>query len=891
MKVSPGDQRDRGGECQILSRRRVTQHTCLLLLFLAALLIPSQSQGAPGRVVEFDIESQKLVNALIKFSDQADLVFVAPQALLKNKRSHAVKGNMEPSEALSRLLRGTGLAGEIDEHGTLIIRPAMPAETPGGEEAMSDKTRKKSILSSVFSSFTAVLAGVATLGLVNADTAAAQTGTKVLEEVVVTAQKREQSLQDVGIAITALNENRLVDAQVNTIADLQNMAAGLTLGESFGFAQIMIRGVGTDNPFAGGDPSVALHVDGVVTGQSSAQLGSLFDIQRIEVLRGPQGTLYGRNTTGGSINVITNKPTDKFSGYGRFTAGNYTLLQFEGAVGGPLTDQLQARLATKIVERDGYGDNLATSGDVNDASRQSVRGQLRWLPTPDMDVLISMEYHREDDKNYMPLYRDGSYLPNPPVPALLPQPQGVPRASNPRDIYADTPLQNKREQYSLTGTFNWQFANALKFVSITNYQTFEKIPQQDFDMTAVPFYTQSEQIDTSQFSQELRLHYDSDHINGLIGLYYYYDEIKSDNRLYQAIPVPPCGPVTDDVLHYPITDLCFHFRGATNTDAAAIFMNIDFAFTDNVTITFGGRYSYEMRKGFTDRWIAPGLLTPLTFADKGSFNDFTPRVGFEWHILPDIMFYTNYSEGFKSGILLSGQRTPLLKPETVVAYEMGLKSQFLDRRLLLNVAGFYYDYNDLQLGRSVPAGATGFTLVYENAAQAEVKGVELETAWLITDQFSLNGSLTYLNAKFTNYVTTDPFDTVFFQLGLAGPPPDKQLRGNRLVQAPKWAWTLRGVYDFELPYTGWTGQAALEAAYKSRVFFTQFNYDALGQGGVTTFNANVKFTNGPWSLNLWGKNLTDKDIYTGTFIINGSRTNAGMLKAPRTFGATLGYSF
>ena len=166
-----------------------------------------------------------------------------------------------------------------------------------------------------------------------------------LEEITVTAQKREENLQIVGAAVSAIRSEEIEDANVINIEDLQGLVPGLQLGESFGFAQIMIRGIGTDNPFAGGDPSVAMHVDGAVIGQSSAQLGTMFDVSRVEVVRGPQGTLYGRNATGGSINIITNKPTEELSGYAHFTGGNYTLLQFDGAVSGPLNDKLLARVA------------------------------------------------------------------------------------------------------------------------------------------------------------------------------------------------------------------------------------------------------------------------------------------------------------------------------------------------------------------------------------------------------------------------------------------------------------------------------------------------------------------------------------------------------------------
>jgi iron complex outermembrane receptor protein len=190
-----------------------------------------------------------------------------------------------------------------------------------------------------------------------------------LEQIVVTAQKREESIQDIGVAVTVLGRDQLINSNVDNIQDLQNLTPSLQIGESFGFAQVMIRGIGTDNPFAGGDPSVGMHIDGVITGQSSAQFGSLFDIARIEVLRGPQGTLYGRNTTGGSVNVITNRPTEETSGYARLSLGNYELIGFEGAVGGSLTDSLQGRLAARKVDRGGYGENVADGSDIDDANQ------------------------------------------------------------------------------------------------------------------------------------------------------------------------------------------------------------------------------------------------------------------------------------------------------------------------------------------------------------------------------------------------------------------------------------------------------------------------------------------------------------------------------------------
>jgi iron complex outermembrane receptor protein len=464
---------------------------------------------------------------------------------------------------------------------------------------------KSRLFRRLISSFlTASIACILIVGSVPFNTVFAQEKEIVLEDVVVTAQKREENMQDIGAAVTAIKAERLSDSNVTNVEDLQGIVPSLQLGESFGFAQIMVRGIGTDTPFAGGDPSVAMHVDGAAVGQTSAQLGTLFDIERIEVSRGPQGTLYGRNATGGSVNIITRKPTEEKTGYFRFTVGNYTLLQFDGAAGGPISDKFLGRIATRIVKRDGYGDNLFNGDDIDDAETFSIRGHLQWLISDNVDLLLTASYHMEDDKNYMPKFRAASY-PDTTNPLLFPTPQGFPRASDPRDIYADALLQNERDQSSFTAELNWLISDRFNLKSITNYQDFEKIPQQDFDATSSPFYVQSEQFTTSQFSEELQLNYDGDRLFGLFGLYYYEEEIEADNRLLQNIPVPPCGPPSNDLLNYDIDALCFHFRGAVDVKSYAFFANFNYDITDNLALILGARYTKEDREGVTDRNFTP----------------------------------------------------------------------------------------------------------------------------------------------------------------------------------------------------------------------------------------------------------------------------------------------
>lgn len=725
-----------------------------------------------------------------------------------------------------------------------------------------------------------------------------------IEKIIVTAQKRSESVQDIGIAVSTVDAQTLVDSNVNNVEDLQNVVPGIQIGETFGFASIMIRGVGTDNPFAGGDPSVAMHFDGAVTGQSSAQFGSLFDIDRVEVLRGPQGTLYGRNTTGGSINVITNKPTEHTEGYVRLTAGNYGLFKLESAVGGSLSEELMGRVAVRKTERDGYGENIADGGDIDNAIQQSIRGQLLWTPSETFSLRLAGEYHDEDDANYIPKFRAASYDPAP-IDALLPQPIDGVRAENPRDINSNVDLQNKREQSSFTAEMNWSISDEWDLTSITNQQDFEKVPQADFDMTDVDYYIWSESFETSQFSEELRLNYTSDTLRATLGYYYYSEDISSDNRLdLNLVPdnvavggLSGCGfgdNQSNVIVGAAPEDLCFLFRGTTETEAHALFTNVAYDVSDTITLNFGGRYSYENKKGDTDHWTAPGAPI-LTFSDEKSFNEFSPSVRVEWDANEDVMFYAGYSEGFKSGIFLSGQRDPVLDPEIMDAFEIGMKGMFFDSTLRLNSSLFRYDYTDLQQGRSVPAGSSGFTLVYENVASASINGFEMEANWLATESLKFDASFTYLDATFNDYISTDPFDTVYQQVGLISPEVDltQQLAGNSMVQAPETAWSIGATHEYEIPDSDWFVSSSISASFKDKVYFSQFNREELSQDSNTRINANIKLSTADeeWGVNLWVKNLTDEEVYMGTFILNSSRTNAGFMSAPRTFGVTVSYNF
>jgi iron complex outermembrane receptor protein len=381
-----------------------------------------------------------------------------------------------------------------------------------------------------------------------------------LEEIIVTAQKREQSLQDVSAAVTAVGMGRLHDAQIDNIEDLQFIVPSIYLGNDFNMAKLNIRGVGANTSTTGSEAGVAVHVDGVVVSRAEAQMLSFFDLERIEVLRGPQGSLYGRNAVGGSINLITAKPTEEYEGYGRFTYGNYDYWSFDGAVGGPImSDKLLGRIAFKNENRDGFGDNPVTGHDVDDLDRMMARASLQFNATEDFDVLVTGEWYDQDDRSRALKFRREAF---PGVVRLTsggcqPVVAGVPSpctfADDKRDLASDVDPFTETDSWAITGTLNWRLNDEITLTSITSYRDFETVIAQDLDIAAtlnartVPDPTlgaptgfnttvQRRDVDSEQLSTEFQFKYDNhDWLNGVLG-FFYLDETQ---RPVDTIDVDP----------------------------------------------------------------------------------------------------------------------------------------------------------------------------------------------------------------------------------------------------------------------------------------------------------------------------------------------------------------
>lgn len=774
-----------------------------------------------------------------------------------------------------------------------------------------------------------------------------QTATAVDDgmEIIVTAQKREQSLQDVGAAVSALGADRIASAGVNNISDLQTIVPSVNFGSDFNQAKIFIRGVGANTSTTGSSTGVAFHVDGAYVARAEAQLTSLFDLERIEVLRGPQGTLYGRNAVGGSINVITARPTDVLSGYGRISYGNYNALTTEAAISGPITEGIRARLAVKTENRDGYGVNPVSGKDVDDLNRRMGRASLEFDLGRDATLLVAGEYFRQSDASGAIHYLRASF---PGVARLAPLGVGG-YATNPRDLATESSPGTETETYAFTGTLTVPLNDALTITNIANYRSFKSSLFQDLDLSAVidslptngqATTVQERRIDSKQWSNELRLGLQSEWVNGTIGVFYFHerqrpiDNVGLANRtgmaqnigVLQAAGIDLneayglCGFSPDGVTGGSaiIAPKRVCTRSNLGTEAFSIFGQYEIGLgmfseaLSSLTLKLGGRWSSEHVESENPSIIITrnGVGPVLRFTAAGThvektFRDFTPEAGLVWRASDDILVYYTYSEGFKAG---SGENaagsTTIVDPEKMYNHEAGIKASF-GRLLTVNLAGYAYTLNGLQLNKTIAGGPTGYTTIFQNAAKTRAKGIELDAMLRPAPGLRLSGALSYTDSHFVDYLTLDPLNPANIAGGTPYDPvtnPDPtafgapgggniQLAGNDTRNSPRWSWNLHGEYDVIAPIGIFT--PSVDVSYKSRTYFSEYMREIESSAAYTMVDASLAYetNDGRIRAQLWAKNLFDVFRPSSTFALATGRLIGVTYLPPRTYGLTVGYKF
>jgi iron complex outermembrane receptor protein len=690
-------------------------------------------------------------------------------------------------------------------------------------------------------------------------------------DIVVTANKRSQNLQDVSLSITALSGADLVNNQITDVTDFGSQLPNVNVSTSLGRAVITIRGMGQAGPLNGRDPAVALHLDGAVISQPAAQLGAFFDLERIEVLRGPQGTLYGRNSTGGVINLISNKPTEHVSGYLRATLGNYDQIGVEGAISGPLIgDKVLGRFAVRTEDRAGLGVNEMSGTDINDVNTHAFRAQIEARPTETFTLLLSGEVYKEADANYVSTYYGPGY-PGSTHPALIQR--GADFSPNPRNVRSEAEASNKRDTWSLTATADWEMSDTLALRSLTNYRELVNDQVYDFDTSPLVLPTVNNNYQESQqFSEELQLSYGSGPLDAMLTFYYFKEDYIGDSLI-------GINPIRSAPPHLQRTSI--RFFGDVDIDSWAVFGNTRYE-TGQFTFDIGARYTEETRNGETVTTLGT-VVTPYSTGAKST--DFSPKATIEWRPFDGMMAFATFSEGFKSGVIPIGSPNPIVRPELVTNYEVGFKSTWFDRKLVLNAAVFYDKFTDLHvgIGQVSLANPAAVAILLQNAASAVTKGFEAELVWSPSSAFSIDSSIGYVDATFRDYVTVNSLDL-----------PNAQLldrSGNPLPNAPKWTIRNAAHYNLRLPNQGELSFNA-GASYKSKQYFTAFREERLSGPSYTLFDANIRYTSPEETFfaNLWAKNITDV-VYQTVFLNSTSRQFLTAIGEPRTYGVTLGYNF
>ena len=700
-----------------------------------------------------------------------------------------------------------------------------------------------------------------------------------LEEIVVPAEKRATNIQRTPIAVTAISGKDLQNEQVHTLTDIVGLVPSFKMGDNSGFQQITIRGVGITNFTPGADSTVSVNVNEVNISRPVAQATSLYDVSQLEVLRGPQGTLYGRNSSAGTVNIVTALPTDMYSGYGRALVANFGDLNVEGAVGGPIIeDKLLFRVAGFAESREGYGKNIGTGNRIDNRRAAAVRATLVLKPAPDFKGTLIAEQYGEKDRGA------GLHYFGPGGQALGIMPfflqLGGYAARSPWDIASLTDPEFRLTTTAVTGILNWDRA-PFSVKSITGYrkQTSQNLTPLTGGVAPNFIFYVDLGDPAHQLSEELQFHYDGQSFHGTVGLYYFheYDNYTPGTAYISGLPLNILfGGTRPPGQLYRFVDQA----GLLQTTSKAVFGDGTYDIGYGVSLTAGIRFSHELKSfdqgySFTPDQLAPGVLPPNIPQPSHTYTSSTPKLGIQYQIDPRSMVYATYAKGFKAGGYDPGTfpATPFL-PERLIDYEVGLKSTWLGGLLRTNIQGFYYDYTNLQVQEIV-----GLSLFTANAATARVYGQEFEFSALPTDALSINGSLSWLHARYVGYSGPDP-----------ALPGIVDFSGKTLNNAPDLTAHLSAEYSWHVV----NGTFALrgEADYSSRFFFYPDNIPLLGQSAYVRGSAFLTYkADRNWYSMAFVRNISNIAVRSSGLINSLGSPEQGSYAPPRTYGIELGYRF
>ncbi|PBN45238.1 TonB-dependent receptor [Sphingobium sp. D43FB] len=707
--------------------------------------------------------------------------------------------------------------------------------------------------------------------------------------IVVTARRREETLVSVPIAVSAFSGEALERGGAIDITDLANMTPNTTLEASRGTNSTLtafIRGVGQQDPVSGFEQGVGIYLDDVYLNRPQGAILDIYDVERIEVLRGPQGTLYGRNTIGGAVKYVTKMLPQEFSLKLKGTYGSYDQADGIISVSAPLSDMIRVGGAFARLSRGGFGDNL-TTGDENynkDIWAGRATFEMGGYGQPVL-MRITGDYTKDNSSA-----RGGHRL----IPGQL---SGAPVLDDVFDTRGGlTDPKQYVESYGLSMNITAELSDAVTLRSISAWRKddsaspidFDALPAVDVDVPAFYF--------NEQLSQEFQLLYDQGPLHGMVGFYYL--DAKADTAF-------------DVRLFTTVAGLTAYTQADVDTETYAVFGDFTFDITEQLSLSAGGRYTWDKRRADILRQNYLGGGSPLfggagvafgapstNFNGEREYKKFTPRVSISYKPTPDHNIYASFSQGFKGGGFDPrgvGTNAPDLNgdgirqddeiasflsfaPEQVDSYEVGYKGNFLDGALYVAVAGFYADYKDVQIPGSVACTVSvggvatpSFCGVVSNAGKARFKGLEFESTArlgrdLMTpgDRLNLSTAVGYIDAEYREYITN-----------IGGVPTD--VAANREVQnTPKW--TASGTMSYSTPVGAGSLYLASSVSWRSKTYQFEIPNPYIDQKGFALWDASIVYTapDDRWTLGLHGKNLMDKEYKTSgyTFVAANAVTGA-----------------
>jgi iron complex outermembrane receptor protein len=764
---------------------------------------------------------------------------------------------------------------------------------------------------------TSVLSAAIALALSNTVMQSANADERTIEEIVVTAEKRTESLQDLSQAVTALTSKDLDNKYVNSFVDLSAIAPGVTVAKNEGFKTIIsIRGVGNEaNQNATANPSVSYHMDGIYVASPYALQTDFIDVERIEILRGPQGTLFGQNSTGGAINVISVKPDFAgFSGKSDLTLGSYDLFKARATVNVPITDNLAMRTSAGWVQQDGYTDNVYSGPslsdptktingeDLDDINNLSVRTDWLYQPTDTLSLRFIGQYFSGES--------NGAGIKG------IDDPTSGERNLS-QDTLSDYDLES--EVYGLIAEYDAGFAT---IKSLSSYQKDDITIVRDNDRHS--FVTNPE-IQISKFEPETNVQttYTQefniisseplfDKIDWLVGVFYLDTDIEITIR--EEVDVDRDGvlsgyALTNPEIFFPGNDRGFISDSNPQRKSLSFYGQTTFPFSDTVRLVTGLRYTDDEVESTVSNFFTsdPSFINPST-------EDITGRIAVEWDSSDDTLLYASYTRGLKPGgsnLTFSDGTEALVREsfedETIDAYEVGLKTEFLNNRVRANIAAFYYDYTNLQFQAS---DYNEFGSGVANIPESEIYGMEIELTALIGEKFSLDVKMAALESNVSeDYLALDNrllIEDVFLADGVTPAKEEihganrdverflQNLEGNELAKTPGFTADITLAYEDQLASGGFIG-ASVQYTYRGEFEQRVFNnpeVDDVDAYDIVNVVASYDTEDTVWGLDLMALNVFDEDgVNSSMTDVFGVNETGFQYVPPRQLMARIRYSF